>query len=291
MKKLISQIFIFLLPLGIFAEPLKIVGSDIIGPVILGAAKESLTAAKIEYALELNGSRPAITQIQNNEADLAFIAIPKGFEKPDNIVLIPICFQAAVVIVNNENPLEEISFAQLYDIYSADSEHRAVTWGQVTPAGKSLREIFPSITLFTDNLVVELFKFSALKSTNIGNWVVIPRNKIDVHEMVKTGKAAISVVGKIEEKPNYKVLAVLPDFTGTKAGHAFKPTHEAIQSGDYPMVLNFYIAFNKSNVKRIKPFVEALLSDETADRIDGTDFYSVQKNFRKRSILELDILK
>ena len=194
------------------------------------------------------------------------------------------------MVVNDVNPIEEISTKQLFDIYSRKAEPRAESWRQIGVSDVSLRDIMAISTSFSDNMVIELFKNSALEGSNLGTWVNMIPKKQDILNTIKTNNSAIAVVAKASTGDMMKVLPVSKSSGGGKS-YAYKPDVESVSSGDYPMTLPFYIVFKPENQAKVKPLVKILLGEKIAKCLDGSDFYSAPENSRKKSIFELDLGK
>ena len=270
------------------SKAVRVVGSDIVGPVLRDASLGSAKEASAEASYDMQGTYPAMPKLANGEADLGIIAVPKGSPLPEGFVAIPILHHAAIVAVNGQNPIDELSVTQLKGIFAKKSA-RIEKWEGISKNVAHLRAIQPMITNFTDNLVVEIFKNTALGGDDIGPWVNVLRDKREAVNVLGTGASVIMVVGKAADSQRVKVL---PIASGKDSGeYAFRPTNENIHNGDYPLALTFYIVFKREKAELVKPLVKAMLSDDTAKNIDAGDFYSVPKNFRKRYVLELDTLK
>lgn len=130
-----------------------------------------------------------------------------------------------------------------------------------------------------------------MNGTNIGQWVYVAENKNTIYNMIKANNSAIGIIGKLDaENGNLiKIVSVSKsEDDGTKA-YAFKPDRDNIFNGDYPLTLPFYIVFKKENAEKIKSFARILLSDDIANKIDKTDFFSAPASSRKKSIFNLDI--
>ncbi len=272
------------------AETILLCGSDLMAPIlkdeILKQAKENGIGVK----LDMVGSFGALEKIKRGECDIAVVAIPKGSSFPKDCAVMPFAYQAAIVVVNVVNPIEEISLNQLYDIFSKNSNSRAETWTQLGVKNIGLRNILPLITSFSDNVVVELFKYSALKGTNIGSWVNVAGGKQNMYNMIKANNSAIGIVGKFDGDNMLKVVAVSKSSDGGGRGnYAFRPDSDSIHNGDYPMSLGFYIVCRKSALEKVRPLAAILLSDSMARTVNSTDFFSAPENSRKKSILELDM--
>jgi len=289
MKKWSSIIVVMVASVGVWGQPFKVAGSDILAPVIENAIVSLAKASGIDVESNMRGTFLAMPELKEGKCDVAIIAKPRNQRIPDGLVALPLAYQTAVVIVNTVNPIEEITTKQLTDIYSKNAKVRSENWSQLGVNDASLRNIVAVSTAFGDNLVVELFKAEALDGSNFGIWIKMLQKKSDVINVVKTNNAAIAVVGKAENIEMIKVLPVSKS-DGGKA-YAYKPDATSIFNGDYPLTLPFYIVFKKENLKKVKPLLKILLDDKIATLLDNSDFYSAPKNSRKKSIFELDIIK
>ena len=118
-----------------------------------GAKKNNL-----DVAIKMDGTYSALESLANGSSEIAIVAMPRGRKLPDGLVALPFAYQAAVVVVNSVNPIEEITTKQLFDIYSIAAKNRAETWQQLGVKNIGLRNIAPITTNLSDNVVVELFK-------------------------------------------------------------------------------------------------------------------------------------
>ncbi len=271
------------------AEKVVLAGSDLLGAYIAATAGELAKKDGVELECKMLGSFSALEELDKGEADFAVIGIPKGRPLPEGYELQPFAYQIAVVVVNSANPIEEISKQQLIDIFSSDTKKRAETWSQLNVNNFGLSNIMPLVTSFSDNVVIELFKYSALNSTNIGSWVTVAKDKQAIFNMIKANNAAIGVVGKLTDT---NMLKALPIYELNEAGgksYSFGPSRENVYNGDYPLVLPFYIAYKKSAAPKIKAAAKILFSDAIASKIDSSDFISAPESSRKKSIFELDM--
>lgn len=273
----------------LFGAKLNLSGSDIIAPVLEKEAKTLLAAAGVDAEIDMKGTYFAIPDVLSGKSDVAIVAMPRAGTLPDGLTALPFAYQAAVVVVNSVNPMEEISSKKLFDIYSASAAPRCETWAQAGVSDVGLRDIMAISTSYSDNVVVELFKTEALGGTNIGLWVNMPARKADILNMVKTNNSAIAVLGKAVSGDMVKVLPV--SRAGAGKSYAYKPDIENFLNGDYPLTLPFYIVFKKENTQKVKPLVKILLDDKIAEVVDKSDFYAAPKNSRKKSIFELDLAR
>ncbi len=293
MKIITNIICIFLLSAAASsaAEKITLTGSDLLKSIIANEIESIAKKNNIGVAINMNGTYAAFDDIKSGKSEIAIVALPRGHKMPEGLTAFPFAYQAAIVIVNNVNPLEEITTKQLSSIYSIAAKPRVETWQQLGVKNIGLRNIVPITTSLSDNVVVELFKYTAMNGTNIGQWVHVAENKPSIYNMIKGNNSAIGVIGKLDPGNNnlIKIVSVAKPNEETNKSYAFKPDRENIFNGDYPLTLPFYLVFKKENIDKIRPIAKILLGDAIADKIDKSDFFSAPSSSRKKSIFNLDI--
>lgn len=294
MKKFLSNFAPFAAMLAFVALPLsgapiKLSGSDIIGEKIEKELEADAANLGLELDVSMNGSRDGLDLLKKGQTDIAIIAIPRGQPVPEGFVLVPYAHQIAAIVVNNENPLEEVSLLQLRQIFSSQGE-KVDSWEKFgLNTANIIRNIYPLSLPLSENLALELFKNTCLDNANISSNVDVRKSSAEVLNILKSTTNAIGIIGSIPPE-GVKVLAVSDTLENNKR-QAFRPTLENIQNGDYPIVLPFYIAYKKEKVKDLKPLLQLLLSDGIAKVIDEGGLTASPKSFRKSYSLELDIQK
>ena len=294
MKKFLSHfaplLFVFTFAAAsLIGAPIRLSGSDIIGEKIEKELKASAANLGLELDVSMNGSRDGLDLLKKGQTDIAIIAIPRGQPIPEGVVMVPYAHQIAAIVVNNENPLEEVSLLQLRQIFSSQGE-KVDSWEKFgLNTANIIRNIYPLSLPLSENLALELFKNTCLDNANISSNVDVRKSSADVLTIWKSTTNAIGIIGTIPPE-GVKVLAVSDTLENNKR-QAFRPTLENIQNGDYPIVLPFYIAYKKEKVKDLKPLLQLLLSDGIAKVIDDGGLTASPKSFRKSYSLELDIQK
>ena len=273
----------------IFAQtPIKIAGSDIVGEKISKEFLEQANLVGAKCVLDMKGSRDGLRDVKNGNADIAIVAIPDAKNFPENLSVVPFAHQIATIVVNSQNPIEELSISQLRQIFGAMGE-QTDKWSNLGLKNTiSLRNIYALSTGFKDNIAVELFKYKCLDGGKMSDSVDFKENSAQVLEIIKTTSNAIAIVNVAPESPNVKTLAISQDSSKTQP---FKPTAENVQNGDYPLSLHFYLVYDKKNIKNLRPLLQILLSDNIAKSISDGNLVAAPKNFRKTYSLELDISK
>ena len=273
------------------AEKIVLAGSDLIKPVISDVVQSTAKKHGFNLEVDMEGTYSAYQKLADGSADIAIIALPRSHKLPEGLVALPFAYQAAVVVVNSVNPIEEITTKQLTDIYSIATKTRAETWAQLGIKNVGLRNVMPIITSLSDNVVVELFKYTAIGGVNLGQWVNVAENKQAIYNLVRANNSAIAVIGKLSGADSnlLKVVSVAKTDENGKKSYAFKPDRENIFNGDYALSLPFYIVYKKENAEKIKNSAKILLSNDVANKLDRTDFFSAPESSRKKSIFNLDI--
>lgn len=271
-------------------EAIVLKGSDIVVPAIGDVLKETAKNENIKLVLDMKGTYPLLREDSPEDFDIAVVAVPKGMKLPGGLVAFPFAYQAAIVVVNASNPLDEISTDSLRRIYSNVGTNRIETWDQVGVRYAGLRNILPMVTSYSDGICTELFKYTCLDGEILGEWVAVMKDSSAVLSDVRVNNSAIGVVGKVYDRNTVKVLSVSDSKSGGNYRYAFPPNQTAIFNGDYPLTLSFYVVLKKDKAKKVKKLVNVLLGKAVANKLDMSGFFSAPSESRKKSLFELDIL-
>ena len=102
----------------IFADnKITLAGSDLLKPVVADAVQSIAKKNGAIVEVDMEGTYSAYDKLAKGTADIAIIALPRTHKLPEGLVALPFAYQAAVVVVNSANPIEEISTKQLSDIW------------------------------------------------------------------------------------------------------------------------------------------------------------------------------
>ena len=136
----------FTLPLSLIAtaqaEEIRIAVSDLLADYIREPLQVYGTENGITLVVDSIGSLPALDRLRSDEIDLAIVAVPEGDELPrDEFDIYPFAYDVAVLVVNDSNPIDEISIAQLGGIFGSNEEFNLKTWGELGLSGWGSRNI------------------------------------------------------------------------------------------------------------------------------------------------------
>ncbi len=238
----------------------------------------------VSISVDIGGSGQGGPRLTSGIADFAFISremmgreetpfVDKFGYKPLAIAVSGGSFEvkaftdAVGFIVNKENPLSEITFAQLDAIYSA-THNRGIrepitTWGQLGLTGewadKPIHTWGVEIPNGYDNFV-------AMHVLAGGQWrdgIQTQHTVIPLSDMVGADKYAISYTGLAwNTNPNTKVLKLAVH----AGGPYIAPTFDTVATQAYPLSRVIYIFLNREPDKPIPPvlreFIRYALSRE-----------------------------
>lgn len=231
------------------------------------------------------GSLPAMDRLRAEELDLAIIALPEMSDAPGEMFqMFPFAYDAAVVITNENNPINEISVGRLGGIYGTNEELNFNTWGELGLSGWGNRNIKPMVGVDETSIAFELFRHKVLLRGGLKSSVSIFEDR-EIEGIVRSDAASIAVMSYLPSSRNVKVLMVSSD----RDSPAYGPTIENIHFGDYPIRLGFQIVFNKRDAERVRPFLRALLSDELAAKLTESGFFPLPETVRRQFLFDLEL--
>ena len=286
----LGKTFLFL-PLTLIvtaqAEEIRIAASDLLADYIKAPLKAYAAENDSTFVVDSIGSLPALDRLRSDEINLAIIAVPDGDEVPrDEFSVYPFAYAVAVIVVNDSNPIDEISVASLGGIFGSKEELNLNMWGELGLSGRSSRNIKALAGTSDESIALELFKYSILKSGVMKPSVSIVKDA-EVEDLLRSDAASIAILSRMPENKNIKVLMVSSD-SDTYAP-AFGPTDDNVHYGDYPIRLAFYIVYNLRDDAKLRPIIRELLNDEVATSLRSNDLIALPETVRRRFLIDLDL--
>ena len=282
---------LLLLPLTLIAaaqaEEIRIAVSDLleeyIGEPLHVYGSENDTTLVIDSI----GSLPALDRLRSDEIDLAIVAIPEGDEVPHNeFNIYPFAYDVAVLVVNDSNPIDEISVAQLGGIFGSDEELNLNNWGEFGLSGWGSRDIKAFVGTNDKSIALELFKHSIFKAGGMKPSVSMAK-ETEIENLIGSDAASIAIISRMPENSNIKTLMLSSD-SDTYAP-AFGPTEDNVYYGDYPIRLAFYLVYNLRDDVKLRPIIRELLNDEVATILRANDFIALPDTVRRKFLIDLDL--
>lgn len=267
------------------AQEIRIAASDLLADFIKAPLDAYAESTEQSLSLEGIGSLPALDRLRSNEIDMAIIAVPAGEEVPrDEFRIYPIAYDVAVIAVNTNNPLDEISIGRLGGIYGMSEEYNFTTWADMGLSGWGSRKIKPMSGQEEASISLELFKYAVLNAGGMKPSVVMVRDE-EVEAILEADPASIAIMSRLPEDDNIKTLMI----SATDESPAYGPTPDNIHFGDYPIRLSFFIVFSPRNQERMEDLVRVLLDDPIAEALESNNIFPLPGTVRRKLRIDLDL--
>ena len=282
---------LLLLPLSLIAtaqaEEIRIAVSDLLADHILAPLKVYGAENDTTFVVDSIGSLPALDRLRSDEIDLAIVALPEGDEVPrDEFNIYPFAYDVAVIVVNDSNPIDEISVARLGGIFGSNEELNLNTWGELGLSGWESRNIKALAGINDKSIALELFKHSIFKGGGLKPNVSVVKDT-EIEDLIGSDVASIAILSRVPENSNIKVLMV--SSSGDTYAPAFGPTDDNVHYGDYPIRLSFYILYNARDDVKVRSTIRELLNDEVATSLRANDFIALPDTLRRKFLIDLDL--
>ena len=282
---------LLLLPLSLIAtaqaEEIRIAVSDLLADYIRAPLKFYGAENDTTFVVDSIGSLPALDRLRSDEIDLAIVAIPEGDEVPrDEFNIYPFAYDVAVIVVNDSNPIDEISVARLGGIFGSNEELNLNTWGELGLSGWGSRNIKALAGTNDKSIALELFKHSIFKGGGLKPNVSMVKDT-EIEDLIGSDAASIAILSRMPENSNTKVLMVSSG--GDTYAPAFGPTDDNVHYGDYPIRLTFYILYNTRDDVKVRSAIRELLNDEVATSLRANDFIALPDTLRRKFLIDLDL--
>jgi phosphate transport system substrate-binding protein len=214
------------------------------------------------------GSGVGIAALISGTCDIAQASRPMKFDEkqkmsdagktPKEVI---IGYDALAVIVNPENPVSQLTRKQLEQIYTG----KVTNWKEV--GGPDLKIVVYSRE--TSSGTYEFFKEHVMKNKNyLAAALSMPATGAII-QSVKQTKGAIGYVGLAYLNKEVKAIQVSYDEKTFVA-----PTVTNAKNKSYPIVRELYYYYNTNNEKKVKPFVDFILSNEGQKIVDKVGYIS-----------------
>lgn len=287
MRLRLFPVFASLAAFSIQAEEIRIAASDLlaehVAPVIDAYSEEY----DVDVSVEGIGTLPALERLRSNEVELAIIAVPVGQDAPrDEFRIYPFAYDAAVIVVNKNNPITEISLPYLGGIYGSNEESNFNSWGDLGISGWGGRNIKPMAAPLEDSISLELFRSSVLSQGALKSSLVMVKDD-EVERLIDNDSSAIAILSRLPENEDLRTL-LISDAQDTPA---YSPTPDNIHFGDYPIRLPFYVVYHARDEAEVAPILRVLLDDAIAESLNENYFFALPQTVRRKLILDLDLEK
>lgn len=263
----------------------RIAVSDLLANAIADPLVALAEERSINLSVDAIGSLPAIDYLHSGKIDLAIVVASETVDLPGgDFQTCPFAFDIALVVVNEANPITEISLSSLNAIFSVNNDVDFNTWGDLKIQSLGNRAIKPLAGQNDATISLELFKFIVLDGEQMK--VTVSEVKAsEAEKLIAYDTASIGILPYVPENEKVKVLMISTD----PDSPAFGPTNDNVYYGDYPIRLPFQILYNKNDLGKLKDTLRLLLSNEMADVLLANNLYVTPVAARRKLMLDLNL--
>ncbi len=271
------------LPLIAAAADLTLAGSDLLRPALAKPLAGKDVGGGRTLRLRLDGSRSALDDLRAGRADFAVVAFAPDEPPPEKeFRLIPLAYQVVVFAVNDDNPVRQVTFAQLGGMFGDREPVNLRQWGGFGAKGSwAEKPIALNMVVDIDSLALDIFKHTVLNTPALKSTIV---EQADVDELVRKVRVDDTCIGMfprlLRDTTGVHVLLISRD----EKDVPFGPTPENINTGDYALRLPFYVAFNPLRSGEVAPAVNLLLGDAVAAELEKAGFVPVPAKVRAAAL-------
>jgi phosphate transport system substrate-binding protein len=250
------------------ADGLKWVGCGISKKAFMGAlaaAYEKKTGVKI--SLEGGGATRGIVDVASGKADMGGTCrhvLPRTEER--GVKLVPVGWDALVVIVNPSNSVNNLTMAQLKDIFTG----KITNWKEV---GGRDRKILVVVRKGKISGVGRMFRELAFKNPeqDFTKNADVEKESSNVEKTVETDPAAIAVSGvSSAHKRAVKMLMI----------NGKAPVRENIADGSYLLYRPLYLVTKVNAPEAVAKFIAFAQSEEGQSVISGEGTVNLKEGAR-----------
>jgi phosphate transport system substrate-binding protein len=252
-------------------------GSDTIVNLALAWAEQyQQLHPEIRISVTGGGSGTGIAALINGTVDIANASreikeeeIQDAIENGIDPVEYVIARDAIAVIVNPENPINQLTLQQISSIYSGEIENWSEVGGEDRPIVRLSRETNSGTHVYFLETVLRLGdeEDTTLFSTDT---LLLPSSEGIIAE-VRDNPNAIGYDGLGYVTPEVKVLAIAK----TAGSQYIYPSGETVNSNEYPIARDLYMYTASNPNDTLLAYLKWILSPEAQDIVTDLGFVSV----------------
>lgn len=250
---------------GLTAADVRLTISDLVADAVLPVLREAAQAEGISLDMRSLGSLPAITEMRNEEIDLAVLAHPlSAGELDSSLVVVPLAYELVFVVAHSRNPINDLNLRQLAGIFGSGEELNLTQWIELGVTDLAGRSINPAVLSDPSSMTMELFRNSSLAGRQFRSTVnMLPHNTFE--PFLAGDPSTIGLSSRAPGDSRLKVVSVAQ----RQGAPAFRPNAENAFFEDYPLRLPFVIVFPERARDRVMPIVSILLDDAVAAALES----------------------
>ena len=242
------------------AEPVRIVGSDLLGDQVETVLRQTAEDLEVSIQVGLTGSRPGWDALSQNYGDIAVLLRgPSSRNLPESWSALPLGYLTAYVVVSERLRIDQLNFSQLTAIFADESSTVASRWTDFGARGESSGwQVRPHITGPSQGISHELFLHTVPSRPRLKNTVRAHDSVTDTLTAILAQDGGIAIVPRIPaEATGVKALLLAPSSEAV----AFSPTAENIRAGDYPLRIELTLVFRTTEGPELKKWLRLWYSE------------------------------
>ncbi|MFH1499174.1 MAG: substrate-binding domain-containing protein [Verrucomicrobiota bacterium] len=271
------------------AAPLRIVGSDLLSPVLDRGLAAYAERNDREITVKLEGSGIGLDSLRRGEADLGVLMFAPGAPLPsEEFLLLPVAYQTAVLAMRSSIPVSQLSYSQIGGIYGDSEQKNHRRWSDVGASGPwGARSILPVAVGRQGGLAFDLLRAETLKSNRLKPSVVQFNTPAEAIRRVSGDEGGIAVLLQPPpEDSGLKVVLVSREDQGV----AYPPTPDNLHNGDYPLRLPVYLVARKADINSLNQLLRFLLGEEALPLWEQAGLISAPVQSRNQLIFDLEVM-
>jgi phosphate transport system substrate-binding protein len=268
-----------LVPVGSYAkETIQIKGSDTM--VNLGQAwseEFNKEHPDVNVSVTGGGSGTGIAALINRTCDIAESsramadkelkqAEDKGIKPTQHIVAL----DGLAIVVNTRNPVKNLTFDQLRDIFMGNIDNWQTVGGEKKPIVILSREVNSGTHIFFKEHVLRMGNAKGPEEFS-PSALLMPSSQA-IAEEVANNENAIGYYGMGYISPRQKTIAV----SKLKLGPFIEPTIENVKTNAYPISRPLYMCINGEPKGPVKNFIDFVHSKEGQEIVKKLDFVPIK---------------
>lgn len=270
---------------GLGGQIIRVAGSDFAGAALDSEGKngETLGAYTVEY--QMTGSLLGLIKLREGFADVALVLQAGDYPSLEGLTSVPLGFWGVYIVVQEENPLSEVSIEGLAGIVRKTRDGLKSEWGTLLPNQPQWanRLIFVNFIMKkTDpSFPVLLDRFFDNK---------IPPNFSALGERIENpylaGASNLLILSRIPESgKGLRVLSIIPE--GQTVG--FPPSKESMHFGDYPLRTSLFLVARNPRSPKVRTYVRDFFESNRLNLLSQTGLVEAPESVQKQALLEFDL--
>lgn len=268
------------------AEPIRVVGSDLLADTIGAEFVRFAKANELEIIPTLRGSRVGLEALESGAADFGLLIFGSDDPRPGpDFTSIPVGYLTAVVLAPASVSISQIHYGQLAGVFGANETRSFSRWGDLGVTGAWSSRGITAMAARRAGLSIDIFRYQVMSTPELKATVAQFDDLDRLYERLGGSEGGIAIAAiPPTGKPNVKVLLVAKG----EREVAYGPTPENLHSGDYPLRLPLHLVFRKGEAARLNFVLRHLLSDETAPVLRQAGVIPLPIQARNQLVFDLE---